>query len=193
MKTKDRILEAALHLFNQKGTAAVSTNHIAEAAGISPGNLYYHFRNKEEIIRALFERLFAEWDVTLVLPTDRLITLADIQHLVRENFRIIAKYAFIHREIVALLLHDKALHDRFIQVRHRGFEGFHTMFAMLVETGVLETPAQPEEMKRLAELCWLISEFWLSSLEISGRQLDDQATQDGVNLMLQVLQPYLNS
>ncbi len=41
--TKQAILTTAIDLFNDKGTAAVSTNHIAEAMGISPGNLYYHF------------------------------------------------------------------------------------------------------------------------------------------------------
>src|SRR5215210_4307966 len=56
--TKERVLGAALRLFNEKGTAAVSTNHIAEAAGISPGNLYYHYRNKEEIIAGLWEYRF---------------------------------------------------------------------------------------------------------------------------------------
>ena len=61
MSNRQRIIDAALMLFNDQGTGAVSTNHIADAAGISPGNLYYHFRNKEEIIRVLFERLFAAW------------------------------------------------------------------------------------------------------------------------------------
>ncbi|MFN8512060.1 MAG: helix-turn-helix domain-containing protein [Chloroflexia bacterium] len=61
MSTRERILDAALGLFNERGTAVVSTNHIAAACGISPGNLYYHFRNKEEIIRALFDRMFVMW------------------------------------------------------------------------------------------------------------------------------------
>ena len=50
VSTKEAIVITAIELFNEKGTAAVSTNRIAEAMGISPGNLYYHFRNKEEII-----------------------------------------------------------------------------------------------------------------------------------------------
>ncbi len=56
MNTKDRIIDMALRLFNDMGTSAISTNHIAVALEMSPGNLYYHFHNKEEIIRAILKR-----------------------------------------------------------------------------------------------------------------------------------------
>jgi AcrR family transcriptional regulator len=55
MSTRDRIIETAVNLFNDCGTRRITTNHIARAAGISPGNLYYYFRNKEEIIRAVLD------------------------------------------------------------------------------------------------------------------------------------------
>ena len=58
-QTRGRILDAAQRLFNERGTAAVSTNHVAAEAGLSPGNLYYHFTDKQEIIRALHERYAA--------------------------------------------------------------------------------------------------------------------------------------
>lgn len=50
MKTRDRILECALHLFNQKGEPNVSTMEVANEMGISPGNLYYHFHGKEPLV-----------------------------------------------------------------------------------------------------------------------------------------------
>jgi AcrR family transcriptional regulator len=51
MKTKDRILDVSIELFNKNGVVAITTNHIAKAMNISPGNLYFHYDNKEEIIQ----------------------------------------------------------------------------------------------------------------------------------------------
>ena len=129
MSTKELILETALRLFNDKGTSAVSTNHIAAALGISPGNLYYHYRNKEEIIRAIFERLYDVWDTTLTLSGDRPPTLDDLQRLVRDNFTIMWDYRFVYRELVALLRHDVELRLRYELVRQRGFADFQQLFA----------------------------------------------------------------
>lgn len=53
---RDEILNTALKLFNEQGSANVSTRHIAEAMGISPGNLYYYFPHKEAIIHAILDR-----------------------------------------------------------------------------------------------------------------------------------------
>ena len=56
MKTRDRIIHSATELFNDQGERNITTNHIAAHLGISPGNLYYHFRNKEDIIHSIFDQ-----------------------------------------------------------------------------------------------------------------------------------------
>src|SRR5439155_24921871 len=55
-RTRDRILEASLALFNQDGLAAGSTHRIAAELGISSGNLHYHFKAKQLIVGGLFRR-----------------------------------------------------------------------------------------------------------------------------------------
>ena len=191
MATRERILDAALARFNEEGTAAVSTNHIAAAAGLSPGNLYYHFRNKEEIIRALCERQFAAADRLYGLPGDRPPTLADLRRLVRATFVMHWDFRFIYRELIALLRRDERLHRRWLEVRQRGFDGFRALVAAFVAAGVLRPPGDPDEVTRLAELCWLISEFWTANVEVSGRTLDAAQLDRGVVLLHQVLAPFV--
>ncbi|MBI0377462.1 TetR/AcrR family transcriptional regulator, partial [Streptomyces albiflaviniger] len=60
MGNRERIVLEGLRLFNEDGFDAVSTNHISKKLGISPGNLYYHFRNKEEIAFELYSRMTDE-------------------------------------------------------------------------------------------------------------------------------------
>src|SRR5690606_39711851 len=70
-KTRDRIVLESLALFNIQGERNVTTNHIAAHLGMSPGNLYYHFRNKQEIIAELFGLYEVRVDSFLRLPEGR--------------------------------------------------------------------------------------------------------------------------
>ena len=189
MNNRERILEAALSLFNDQGTGAVSTNHIAEAAGISPGNLYYHFRNKEEIIRALFERLFAEWDIAFKLPTDRAPSLTDLDAMIAANYQLIWEYRFAYREQGALLRNDPELKERYLAVRRRGYEGFAALIDAFVVAGVLTHPADSQELTVLTELCWIVSEQWPVNLELSGQPFDKDGIMKGAALMRWILRP----
>ena len=52
--TRDRIVDAALRLFSERGTAAVSVRELADAAGVTVPGLYYHFTSKAELIRDVY-------------------------------------------------------------------------------------------------------------------------------------------
>jgi AcrR family transcriptional regulator len=191
MSTREKILDIALTLFNKSGTAEVSTNHIAEACEISPGNLYYHFHNKQEIIRELFQRLSDTWENGLPFPQDREPTLADLKIIIETNYQIIWQYRFAYREMVALLRQDAALRADFLAIRQRGFDGFHELITAFSDAGIIHLPDDPQATHELQEICWLISEFWLTNLEVNGRSVNKDEMQNGVKLMLRVLQPYL--
>ena len=55
-RTAERILEVTLELFNRFGEPNVSTTLISAELNISPGNLYYHYPAKDELINSLFGR-----------------------------------------------------------------------------------------------------------------------------------------
>ena len=99
MKTRDRILECALQLFNQKGEPNVSTMEVANEMGISPGNLYYHFHGKEPLIIGLFERFQSELSPLLDPPPGAQLEAQDywlFLHLIVERM---AHYRFLFQDL----------------------------------------------------------------------------------------------
>ncbi len=99
MKTRDRILECALELFNQMGEPNVSTLEIANELDISPGNLYYHFHGKEPLVMELLERFQAETAPLLDPPASARLDGEDywlFLHLIVER---LAHYRFLFQDL----------------------------------------------------------------------------------------------
>lgn len=188
---KGRILDAAVRLFNEKGTAAVSTNHIAEAAGTSPGNLYYHFRNKEEIIREIWSRVDALWENSFALPSDGQPSVDDLEAVVEETFTALWEYRFFYRELGALTRRDPELRRRYLIVRGRGLRGTEALLRGFAETGVLVELEGPDGFARLAKVLMLLAECWLPYEETAGGELEPGQIAEGAALMMQILKPYL--
>jgi len=135
--------------------------------------------------------LFAITDKELKMPEGAIPTLEHIQQIVRANYKILWQYRFVYRELAALLRNDPELRENFLTFRKRGFEGFHQLFGVFVRGGILRTSVSSETINNLAEVIWMISEFWLNSLEISGKSVDESKMQHGVELMMLVLEPYI--
>ncbi|MCU1717852.1 TetR/AcrR family transcriptional regulator [Pseudomonas sp. 5P_3.1_Bac2] len=99
MKTRDRILDYALLLFNLKGEPNVSTLEIANELGISPGNLYYHFHGKEPLTLGLFQRFQNELAPLLAPPAEVELDIEDcwlLLHLIVER---LAAYRFLFQDL----------------------------------------------------------------------------------------------
>ena len=99
MKTRERILQTALQLFNQQGEPNVSTLEIANELEISPGNLYYHFHGKEPLVLELFERFQSEMAQLLDPPADAELDVEDywlFLHLIVER---LAQYRFLFQDL----------------------------------------------------------------------------------------------
>lgn len=190
MSSRERILASALELFNDRGSAMVSTNHIAGRAGVSPGNLYYHFRNKDEIIRSLFDQMDELWSGKFSLPPEGLVP-SDLETYVAENYRLIGEYRFIYRELAQLVRDDDEIARKYRELRRRGYEGFSRLLDAFASAGIIRPPASVQERNQLADLCWMVSEHLPTDLELRGEDFDLHGVEQGIALLRLVLQPYL--
>ena len=190
--TKDRILDTATALFNEATTGEVSTNHIAAAAGMSSGNLYYHFPNKEAIIRAILERMFSAFGEVWVLPEDRPVTLADVEETMHALFGVLWRFRFFYREQLALMRRDPALAARHQEMQRQRIGEQEQFFGRFVEDGVFRVPADPSHLRTVITACWVVANNWLSFVETSGEAVEQAQLGRGVHLILQLMEPHLS-
>ena len=110
-KTREKILDESLTLFNHKKSSNVSTVQISKAMNISPGNLYYYFANKEEVVKVIWqERMLPEvkkFGKALRAFED----LDDMLNLIRDCFKHFETFRFFYTEISTLFNNDKDLKE----------------------------------------------------------------------------------
>jgi AcrR family transcriptional regulator len=192
MKTRDKIIHTAIELFNEQGTRAVTTNHIAAAAGISPGNLYYHFRNKEDIIRAIFEQMDAygleRYEVIFNSCEPGTIEAMERTFVMIQEFN--RRYRFFKRELTALIMNDPLLKERFHQSHCTMLSVVRESNDCAVARGVLR-PMDAREMALFTEELWLVALFWLNYLEVGGEEVNTETLQRGIDLLRNMIRPHL--
>ena len=190
--TRERIVDTAIALFNERGTHAVSTNHIAEALGISPGNLYYHFRNKEEIILAGYEKALVDFDAIWVDAGLAAPSPEAMFGLMEGTFEVEWRYRFFQREAPALVQADPRLAERYRTVQRQRLALLRTLVDGWVAAGVL---AEMDEDQRddLATATYVLGESWVGWLEATGAGNDQHEFRRGVRLMREIVRPHLKS
>jgi AcrR family transcriptional regulator len=204
--TKDRIVTAAVELFNASSVGAVTTNHIAAHLGISPGNLYYHYANKEEIVRAAFDRMNVEADGLWEKSPQRVVDPLALQRIVVGNLQLYAKYIFFARELASLLRADRELRDRYAVIAARRMDQLVTSLAPLVEAGILRDVGDLDDLRALAESAWMIGLFCVPYAETAddaaagapGKSSKARAARTraalerGALLVLHLFKPYMD-
>lgn len=176
LKTKDRILQISLQLFNERGERSVTTNHIAAELGISPGNLYYHFRNKHEIIKELMYQYQVETLDMLSLPEDRPLTTNDKINYFQVLSGQLWSYRFIHRDVYHLVESNedfKKIYPRFAgQVMQQG----QKIYQAFVDAGLMKMT--PSEIEALIINLWVVLTNWTNFLYMSGHISDNNHLEE---------------
>ncbi|MGE4405940.1 TetR/AcrR family transcriptional regulator [Pseudomonas sp.] len=184
-KTRERIVEASLELFNSQGERSVTTNHIAAHLGISPGNLYYHFRNKQAIVAELFAQYEDRVAAFLRLPEGRRLTLADKTSYLEALLAAMWHYRFLHRDLEHLLESDSALAGRYRAFAQRCLRAAEDIYRGFVAAGILAMDER--QIEALALNSWIILTSWarfLCSVRDSPGDISEELMRRGVYQIL---------
>lgn len=190
-RTRERILEESLRLFNEFGEPNVTTTVIADELNISPGNLYYHFHNKDEIVNSLFADFEREIEQTLSVPTRRPTNVEDIWLFLHLLFELIWKFRFLYRDLNDLLSRNRTLEIHFKQILDHKVRTAHAICRGLVAQG--EMKATEPEIKALSANMVVVATYWLSYEYVRDpRHLNEsQALAHGVFHVMSLAAPLL--
>jgi AcrR family transcriptional regulator len=184
---RERILASSIDLFNQAGGVAVTTNHIAQHLGISPGNLYFHFRNKEEIIFELFEMMcqdtYAVWQPAQGMPSSP-------SELIERSYEVFWKYRFFHREMYHLRRKDPNLAKRWKVHIAKTMRLLHAMYGQWVKDGVMRKISNAREMQMISDTVLITSSSFLQFFESPEKPATRRSLRTGLEHLLLFLLPY---
>lgn len=190
MGNRESVIEKSVNLFNENGTAKITTNHIAKEAGISPGNLYYHFDGKEHIIRAIYEQMILDWDLEYDrLEMSSLNPLDALREFIHNNFNLLWKYRFFSRETVALINADPELKKRHIEISQKRYERQMTMLQKHVGKGRASSRSETD----MLTIAWVTANHYLNYLEGMGRVVEQSDFIQGADLVMKIISPIVDT
>jgi AcrR family transcriptional regulator len=191
-RTAERILETTLSLFNRFGELNVTTTLIASQMGISPGNLYYHFPTKEELINVLFEHFETRFEVLLhsALPSNLEEAKTTFFALVKQ----IWDYRFLFRDLSHFLSKNRHLELEFPKLIRGKSDFFSQCLQNLHEQGCLKL--QAEQVGQIAKVMSLLLTHWISEeyIQASRQALEPEQAESSqariMGLMLEQVMPF---
>ncbi|MFW5329918.1 TetR/AcrR family transcriptional regulator [Hydrogenophaga sp. ZJX-1] len=195
-RTAERIQEVTLELFNRFGEPNVSTTLISAELGISPGNLYYHYPAKDELINSLFERYEHALN-ELLGAGDGVRNVEDAWFFLHSLFEIIWQHRFLYRDLNDLLSKNRLLETRFQGVLKNKTRAIRALLSGMSRSGTLDIDAR--ELEPTANCMVVVLTYWLSfeyvrdprhALEPDNAQ---QALMRGAQHVLNLLAPYLEA
>lgn len=191
-KTKQKIKKTAIELFNETDTLSVTTNHIAKKASMSPGNLYYHYKNKEDIIKDIYADMSDTFEsfnsFELILNSDNPLKVLD--EMFSKYGELFLEYRFMMRDMNTLIALYPELKEMFLIRQEKRIGQIESLIRYFISLGIFEDTSD-EEINLRARLNWFISSYWHFFSQTTGKSLEE-AIKESKEIVFKInIYPYL--
>lgn len=154
-QTRSRILEIARELFAAYGSDAISNAALAEALGIAVGNLWYHFRTREDLMRALAGKSQAEFEIALSDAGGSAPAALRLRNFVTRTLDVIWRYSFL----ITGTRDGSAARAEAQELARRQYAALEALLCEMQSAGdlVANAPKAPQ----LASILWILGRYWV--------------------------------
>ncbi len=195
-RTAERIATVSLDLFNRYGEPNVSTTLISSELNISPGNLYYHFPAKDQLVSHLFDN-YKEDILKLLDASQDVKDVEDAWFFLHSLFELIWEHRFLYRDLNDLLSKNRHLETNFKHILEVKTSSLHQLLQALANQGLIRN--EPETFTTLSASMSVVVTYWLSYEYVRNPRhaMEPESAGDalarGARHVLLLLAPYLEN
>lgn len=195
MGNRERIIEESRRLMNAHGAQAIGTTQVSDALHISPGNLYYHFKNKEQIVQALFADFAKAFRAVISEDIEPPISTSRFVAFYQRSLEVAWTYRFLFGGLLHLLRRDEELATGYRELQIWALANLEQICRQLVRDGNMTKPRGNQGYASLALNTWLIWSNWIRHMQISsaGHNIQRSEMLPGLIQIFDVMSPYLNA
>ena len=196
IKTRDKILDAALKLFNQFGYPNITLRKIALETGISQGNLNYYFKKREDIIEALYFRLLVKFNEEKARVDESGPQQLSMKQLFESNLsgmQTLYEYRFLMIDLNQVMRENRKIYVHFAELEKVRKITYLKLFEMAVAARIMRPEEFPGEHADLADRIRIIGDYWIASIDLYGMYSEPQVVEKHHLLMIGNLFPYLTA
>lgn len=192
MKTKDKILSKAVELFNEKGYNNITTRHIAADLNISAGNLHYHFRHSEDIIKILFSELIVKMDILLNdLQKIENKTLEDLYYFTFTTYEVFYSYRFIFMNFFDILKKIPVIESQYESINESRKDEFRVIFKGFQKNNIFRNDIPDFILRSLTTQIFIIADNWITHNSLAFKMSKDEAVQHYALIQMNLFYPLL--
>ncbi len=183
MSTREKIIKEAIKSFNKEGFGAISLFEIAQHVGISRGNLTYHFKDKDALLAAISDEMWAKMEEE-TKKSRKLPSFENLHNEAQLIYRTQKEYSFIFMDVH--MLNHPIIKTRFREMTAQTIADNKAAIAFSIQLGNMRPETISGQYHNIAVITWMLAFYWLPQQIIRGQKLPE----DGEKMIWSIMLPH---